>query len=745
MRSLESASSSWQDLKQYRSLDNLREATRIEGRSSAVASAGLRSAAWKAFLLLETLDTSTWPKTLASSRSAYDSLRMHFLQQLENQDEVGNDEKNAHVGTEPAAFETLKQNEDLRAEIQQDVDRCMPENLYFRQPETQQMLLDILFVFCKLNPDISYRQGMHELLAPILWVVERDAVDLGQSSKAHGEDVVVRAVFSSEHIEHDAFALFSQLMHSAKNFYEQTTHSGRENPMVLRSQRIMSDLLAKADPDLSQHLDTIGILPQIFLLRWIRLLFGREFPFDDVLTMWDVMFAEDTSLELVDYVCLAMILRIRWELIESDYNTAIALLLRYPQPHRDHPAQSFVIDALYLRDHLSTEGSGYLILKYTGRPLMPTDRPATPPALQRNITNFSGANAAKAAAAAAGGLRPQNAFRQKANIESLMQSTAKNIYARGESLGIGKAVRNAVDEVHKRAQEIRDTQTPSLPPRAPHGGHGALYGKIKSLEARNAQLSKLLHGAVNELWDYQKLVAEKEKKPDESGPSHELEQLSMAIAKAQFVQVYLSDPSLPLSEPDAEASHAANGTEQGNAAKTAAEKSPAPGDRGARQESQLSKTDTVESESTFALADPSTFEDDDDSLASTPTYQSTATAAPTSPSDQPVSHDDTEINIDPSSPQSRSNERVTRADRPALAESSFSWMLDQEQPPEKPPASKISPKPDQGRSRGILFGEQEEIDASPTQVKRASGRGRKQKVPATKVPTGDAADVGDLR
>ena len=47
--------------------------------------------------------------------------------------------------------------------------------------------------------------------------------------------------------------------------------------------------------------------------RWIRLLFGREFPFDEVLTMWDIIFAEDPSLELVDLICVAMLLRIRWQ------------------------------------------------------------------------------------------------------------------------------------------------------------------------------------------------------------------------------------------------------------------------------------------------------------------------------------------------------------------------------------------------------------------------------------------------
>jgi hypothetical protein len=47
--------------------------------------------------------------------------------------------------------------------------------------------------------------------------------------------------------------------------------------------------------------------------RWIRLLFGREFPFDDLLALWDILLAEDPALDLVDMVCVAMLLRIRWQ------------------------------------------------------------------------------------------------------------------------------------------------------------------------------------------------------------------------------------------------------------------------------------------------------------------------------------------------------------------------------------------------------------------------------------------------
>jgi len=91
MRSLESATASWSVLRSYRKLGDLKQAVRIEGHTSPAASAGLRSACWKAFLLFDSLDISTWARTLVASRSAYDSLRMHFLSHLENPEAFGND------------------------------------------------------------------------------------------------------------------------------------------------------------------------------------------------------------------------------------------------------------------------------------------------------------------------------------------------------------------------------------------------------------------------------------------------------------------------------------------------------------------------------------------------------------------------------------------------------------------------------------------------------------------------------
>jgi len=170
----------------------------------------------------------------------------------------------------------------MRAEIFQDVERCMPEEPYFRQPETQRILLDILFVFCKINLDVGYRQGMHELLAPILWVIEQDTIDGDgdDGGQPPEEDSLMKQTLDRAYIEHDAFTLLSLIMRSAKSFYElgepdrrsstPSTRSGTPqhgaSPIVERSKRIHEVYLAKVDPELAKHLTDIEVLPQIFLM-----------------------------------------------------------------------------------------------------------------------------------------------------------------------------------------------------------------------------------------------------------------------------------------------------------------------------------------------------------------------------------------------------------------------------------------------------------------------------------------------
>jgi TBC1 domain family protein 5 len=145
----------------------------------------------------------------------------------------------------------------------------MQDNFFFREPSTQKKLLDILFIYSKLNPDTGYRQGMHELLAPILWVVDCDAVDPQSLHQgARGEEMeneeMMLDILDAAFVEHDAFNLFCAVMQTTKAFYE--VGDSKTSPLVGRSRRIHEELLATVDPELEHHLGSIEILPQIYLM-----------------------------------------------------------------------------------------------------------------------------------------------------------------------------------------------------------------------------------------------------------------------------------------------------------------------------------------------------------------------------------------------------------------------------------------------------------------------------------------------
>ncbi|KAF1353911.1 rab-GTPase-TBC domain-containing protein [Delphinella strobiligena] len=691
MRDLEDARESWQRILTYPALSDVRLAVRSdENKSSPLI--GSRSLCWKAFLLFEDSAHSEWLRRISDSRSAYVSVRTHLLKALEHPEELASGYDPLSEGIE-SPWAALRQDEALRAEILQDVDRCMPENMYFRQPETQKMLLDILFVFCKLNPDVSYRQGMHELLAPILWVVERDALSPQPSGELSSDDEMLCEICDLEFIEHDTFTLFGIVMQGAKSFYEQAAHSAPsqlavgspkpaatlENPILTRIHRIFDEYLPHVDPKLAQHLREIDMIPQVFLMKWIRLIFGREFGFDDVLAMWDVIFAEDPTLEIVDFVCLVMIIRLHWDLIESDYNTALTLLLRYPAPSDSMAPQKLVLDALYLRDHLHQSGASHVIERNTGRRLATgnaNSEKALPPTPQTMLG--SGLQAVGF---------PTNSSRQPPNFDRVFQDAAKGLFKRGEEWGINKAVRDAIVEVRKGVREIQNSPTPQISRthiRAPswQSGTGDRAGaKLAALEQRTVSLAKMLKNATDDLWKYHEdAVGGKGSEKDN------LEALSVAIARVQFTQVYLEDSTVPLPTEDEDATE----VETDSAPKTEAN------DKAVNDEK---------------LEGPRP-----------PTSESTITPAPIKSRPKKASIPNA------SDPPPKA---LHHTPRPSLTQSSFSWILGQESSPGSFVQAKAFPPSEERRqNRGFLFGDEEpssSIGSSPKDSSKGKGGNKLRK------------------
>ena len=82
-------------------------------------------------------------------------------------------------------------------------------------------------------------------------------------------------------------------------------------PIIASCKRIQADYLRVVDGDLFRHLQDLGVEPQLYGIRWIRLLFAREYEFSELFLLWDSIFAFDSSLTLVEWICLAMLLHLR--------------------------------------------------------------------------------------------------------------------------------------------------------------------------------------------------------------------------------------------------------------------------------------------------------------------------------------------------------------------------------------------------------------------------------------------------
>ena len=110
---------------------------------------------------------------------------------------------------------------------------------------------------------------------------------------------------------------------------------------------INEQIVRRQDYELYHHLVSMEIAPQIYGIRWMRLLFGREFQMQDLLVVWDAIFADGFA--LCDYIFAAMLLVIRKLLLVSDYAQCLYHLMRYPSVPDIH----YIIHlALHIRDPL---------------------------------------------------------------------------------------------------------------------------------------------------------------------------------------------------------------------------------------------------------------------------------------------------------------------------------------------------------------------------------------------------------
>ncbi|TXT07366.1 hypothetical protein VHUM_03086 [Vanrija humicola] len=254
-------------------------------------------------------------------------------------------------------------------------------------------------------------------------------------------------------------------MKPAKSFYEWRAEegpprlpNGPQAPIIVRCNYINSQLIRRIDPQLWERLDTEGIEAQIWLIRWIRLILTRELPFEQALRLWDGMFAEDPGLGILDFVCVAMLLLIRNELMDADYPTILTHLLHYPSPSPTYPFNPALIltQAKFLRNNISPAGGVEVVLQNQEHLGIKASGPEA-----RSSLDDSG----MAESYRIGGTPPS---RQSSSRRGKPKGLAAGLFERAQKAGLDKAFA----DLRVRRSSLPDSATaysflPSFAPQAP--------------------------------------------------------------------------------------------------------------------------------------------------------------------------------------------------------------------------------------------------------------------------------------
>jgi len=136
-------------------------------------------------------------------------------------------------------------------------------------------LAGVLLTYNFYDKELGYVQGMSDLCAPLYVVMGSD--------------------------EELTFWCFVEVMKRMnQNFLRD--QSGMKKQLVT-----LQELISVMDPDLYRHLEKTDGLNLFFCFRWVLIAFKREFPFDDVLRLWEVLWTDFYSNDFVLFVALAVL------------------------------------------------------------------------------------------------------------------------------------------------------------------------------------------------------------------------------------------------------------------------------------------------------------------------------------------------------------------------------------------------------------------------------------------------------
>ena len=333
----------------------------------------IRAFSWKVFLNTIPIDEKstlkTWIEdTLSKRKTIRNLIKKNTLNKFKGDPLAGFSTEGQKESDDWDSF--FKQTE-ISNIIKNDVDRTMPYEKLFQEPYIREMESTILKLFAKNYKEVSYKQGMNEILSVLIYAMypyyvkspitkyTNEIIDKWVKDPISNYKEIYHFFHDENELENDVYCLMENLMikYGLSKFFDDPPRESKLTPyLIKRAKTIIIKKLGKQDRQLYNHFITQYLDFGCVFQRWLKCMFKREFPIKNCCLIWDTILANEGEkntgeLIYVDYILLAMVLNIKYELLKRDNNEMFELLLHYPDPN---PFNNILIMAEKIKDNLST-------------------------------------------------------------------------------------------------------------------------------------------------------------------------------------------------------------------------------------------------------------------------------------------------------------------------------------------------------------------------------------------------------
>ncbi|CAF0729783.1 unnamed protein product [Adineta steineri] len=276
---------------------------------------------WRIFLHCLPRSSCQWNQIIDGSRAEYDELVEKYLLDLQKIRENYADAKHLNhplSQEENSLWNQYYVYEELKENIYQDVIRTCQEIEFFRQKHVLDLLLRVLYLHSRHHGEaLPYRQGMHEILAVIVYLIHNESVIINDYPESNE---IMKKLYDPKYLAHDSYAIYSKIMDHIHPFYDFKSNNAIARKVLFQrlndTQVQMNDTVMRVnaifhrlkdfDRPLFEQLLELDIEPTVYGIRWLRLLFGREIPFSSI----PMIFCYDECFAFVDFFFLALLMEI---------------------------------------------------------------------------------------------------------------------------------------------------------------------------------------------------------------------------------------------------------------------------------------------------------------------------------------------------------------------------------------------------------------------------------------------------